>query len=212
HTAVNDPWAQVSDCLAVAKGFPSVRFNLAHSCRFHLPLLRECAATKNVWVDCSAHLAHCQLARENRGAVAPADQRVAAEYTKPAKVLEAVHAILGDKYLSGSDNPFMRWYDEPLRIPYPYQDEMGVTNPLPAAKPRRGSPTARVSLYVFVAYPALDPWRRGHLAQHARTHTLRIGIDSPEAADLIGEAAGRAGSTIGVLVDLDVGHHRTGTQ
>src|SRR5688500_9728998 len=125
HTSVNDPWAQVSDGLAVARAFPKVRFNLAHSCRFHEPLLRECAATANVWVDCSAHLAHCQLARGNSPAVAPAAQRVRADYNEPAEALAAVHAILGNgKYLWGSDNPFMSWCDDKLRIRYSYEQEI----------------------------------------------------------------------------------------
>lgn len=131
HTAVNDPWAQVSDCLAVARANPSVRFNLAHSCRFHAALLQQCAATPNVWVDCSAHLAHCQLARENGSPVAPTNERVAADYTHPAKVMEAVHAIVGDKYMWGSDNPFMSWCDDRLRIRYSYKEEMDVVRALP---------------------------------------------------------------------------------
>ena len=65
---------------------------------------------------------------------------------------------------------------------------------------------------LFIAYPALDAWRREHLAKLARAHLIRVGIDSREAADLIGEAARAAGSTVGILVDLDVGHHRTGVQ
>jgi D-serine deaminase-like pyridoxal phosphate-dependent protein len=65
---------------------------------------------------------------------------------------------------------------------------------------------------IFVAYPALDPWRRERLANLAKTHTVRVGFDSKEAADLIGEAARSAGVTVGVLVDLDVGFHRTGVQ
>ena len=132
HTSVNDPWAQVADCLAVARAFENVRFNLAHSCRFHEPLLRECAGAPNVWVDCSAHLAHCQLARENRAAVAPAAQRVRADYHEPADVLVAVHAILGERYLWGSDNPFMSWCDDNLRIVYTYDQEMAAVNDLPA--------------------------------------------------------------------------------
>ena len=131
HTSVNDPWAQVSDCLDVARAFPKVRFNLAHSCRFHAPLLRECAATANVWVDCSAHLAHCQLARENSPAVAPIGERVRADYNEPTEALVAVHAILGDKYMWGSDNPFMSWCDDKLRIFYTYEQEMAVVRDLP---------------------------------------------------------------------------------
>ena len=130
HTSVNDPWAQVSDCVAVAHAFPTVRFNLAHSCRLHEPLLRACAAAPNVWVDCSAHLAHCELARENKPAVAPRDVRVRADFAHPAQVLEAVHAILGEKYLWGSDNPFMSWCDDRLRIRYNYQQEMDAVRQL----------------------------------------------------------------------------------
>jgi predicted TIM-barrel fold metal-dependent hydrolase len=133
HTSVNDPWAQVVDCLDVARAFPNVRFNLAHSCRFHAPLLRECAAQPNVWVDCSAHLAHCQLARENSPAVAPIADRVRADYNEPAEVLSTVHEILGnDKYMWGSDNPFMSWCDDKLQIRYTYEQEMAVVRDLPA--------------------------------------------------------------------------------
>jgi predicted TIM-barrel fold metal-dependent hydrolase len=131
HTAVNDPWAHVADCRAVARAYPKVRFNLAHSCRFHEPLLRECARTGNVWVDCSAHLAHCQLAREDKAAVAPPAERVKADYADPTRVLEAVHAILGEKYMWGSDNPFMSWFDDRLRILFTYQQETAVVNALP---------------------------------------------------------------------------------
>src|SRR5205814_2296506 len=108
-------------------------FNLAHSCRFHLPLLRECATTKNVWVDCSAHLAHCQLVRDGLSPVAPPNERVVADYTNPTKVLEAVHAIVGDKYMWGSDNPFMSWYDDRLRLMFTYEQEMAVLDALPPA-------------------------------------------------------------------------------
>jgi predicted TIM-barrel fold metal-dependent hydrolase len=132
HTSVNDPWAQVSDCLAVARAFPTVRFNLAHSCRFHESLLRECAATANVWVDCSAHLAHCQLAREDKSAVTLREQRVDTDYTQPAQALEAVYKIVGEKYMWGSDNPFMSWCDDGLRILYTYKQEMEVVRALPA--------------------------------------------------------------------------------
>ncbi|MEA2735102.1 MAG: hypothetical protein QOE14_1553 [Humisphaera sp.] len=65
---------------------------------------------------------------------------------------------------------------------------------------------------IFIAYPAFDPWRRERLAGLAKTRAVRVGFDSKEAADLIGEAACNAGATIGVLVDLDVGFHRTGVQ
>jgi len=83
---------------------------------------------------------------------------------------------------------------------------------LTVAKVGEAITMAQASDDILVAYPALDPWRREHLAQLAKTATVRVGIDSTEAADLIGQAANAAGATIGALVDLDVGHHRTGVQ
>jgi hypothetical protein len=57
-------------------------------------------------------------------------------------VLEAVYAILGDKYMWGSDNPFMSWCDDRLRIVYTYEQEMEVVNALPARLARACCPTA----------------------------------------------------------------------
>jgi predicted TIM-barrel fold metal-dependent hydrolase len=134
HTSVNDPWAQVADCLDVAQAFPTVRFNLAHSLRFHERFLRTAAELPNVWVDCAAHLAHCELARNDSPAVAPAAQRVKCDYAKPVAAFEAIHAILGpNKYLWGSDNPFMSWCDDKLRMVYTYKQEMAVVNALTEA-------------------------------------------------------------------------------
>jgi D-serine deaminase-like pyridoxal phosphate-dependent protein len=65
---------------------------------------------------------------------------------------------------------------------------------------------------ILMAYPAVDPLRCGDLAQLARGHTIRVGIDSRTAADALADSARSAGSTIGILVDLDVGLHRTGVQ
>lgn len=131
HTSVNDPWAHVRDCLAVAEAFPSVRFSLAHSCRFHVPLLRECAAMPNVWVDCSAHLAHCALARHNSVAIAGAGDRVHADYARPAQVLAAIFDILDGRFMWGSDNPFMSWCDDTLNLRYTYAQEFAVIRELP---------------------------------------------------------------------------------
>ena len=131
HTSINDPWAHVSDCLAVASAFPAVRFHLAHSCRFHAPLLRACAAMPNVWVDCSAHLAHCELARADSPVVASADDRVYADYTRPEQVLAAIFDLLGGRYMWGSDHPFMSWCDDTLRLRYTYGQEIAVVRALP---------------------------------------------------------------------------------
>src|SRR4051812_13780775 len=83
---------------------------------------------------------------------------------------------------------------------------------LTAAKVGEAVTMAEASRDLFVAYPALDPWRREHLATLAKTADVRVGFDSAEAATWIGEAARAAGVTVGVLVDLDVGLHRTGVQ
>ena len=65
---------------------------------------------------------------------------------------------------------------------------------------------------VLVAYPALDPIRTGRIAELARRKTIRTAVDSTTAADAIASAAQAAGAIIGLLVDIDVGHHRTGLQ
>ena len=134
HTAVlaEDPWAQVTDCLAIAGAFPNVRFCLAHSLRFHAGYLREAAGMRNVWVDCAAHLAHCGLALEDAPLVAQRADRVDADYARPTEVLRAIHAILGDRYLWGSDNPYMSWCDDSLRLIHTYEEEAGVLGGLPA--------------------------------------------------------------------------------
>ena len=133
HTAVapSDAWAQVKDCLDVARAYPGVRFNLSHSLRFHGALLREAAKLPNVWVDCSAHLVHCQLARESAAAVAPVADRLEADYTQPARVLATIHEMLGGRCLWGSDNPFMSWCADVIRVIYSYADEAAVLHALP---------------------------------------------------------------------------------
>jgi len=128
-----DCWSQVADCLAVAEAFPGVRFNLAHSLGLHTRYLAAAAQLPNVWVDCAAHLAHCQLAREDSPLVARQSERVDADYTRPTQVLELIHQMLGDRYLWGSDNPFMSWCDDRLRIIYSYADEARVLHALPDA-------------------------------------------------------------------------------
>lgn len=65
---------------------------------------------------------------------------------------------------------------------------------------------------LLMAYPALHAQRCLDLARLALGRTIRSAIDSIPAADALAAAARSAGSTVGVLVDLDVGHHRTGVQ
>ncbi len=134
HAAVNpsDSWAQAHDCLDVAECFPRVRFNLAHSLRFDRECLARAALMPNVWVDCSAHLAHCALAMQDAPAIAPAERRVDADYSRPAEVLAMIYEMLHGKYLWGSDNPYMSWCDDNIAMVFSYREEADVLHALPS--------------------------------------------------------------------------------
>jgi predicted TIM-barrel fold metal-dependent hydrolase len=133
HTSYhpNDTWAQIKDCLEIAETYPRIRFNLAHSLRFSAPDLKRAAQLPNVWVDCSAHLNHCTLALDNSIIIPPTNERVDADYSKPADVLQAIHSMLNGKYLWGSDNPYMAWCDDKLKLMFSYKDEADVLHALP---------------------------------------------------------------------------------
>ncbi len=62
----------------------------------------------------------------------------------------------------------------------------------------------------LIAYPTVDFARAGHVADLAHRCTIRVALDTPAALAAVAGAASRAGSTVGVLVDLDVGPRRTG--
>src|SRR3954468_10791833 len=91
------------------------------------------------------------------------------------------------------------------------QIEAGAVG-LTVAKVGEAEVMADVAGDLFMAYPAVDPLRCTALARLAGRVTVRGGIDSAAAADALSAAARSAGTTIGILVDLDVGLHRTGTQ
>jgi D-serine deaminase-like pyridoxal phosphate-dependent protein len=91
------------------------------------------------------------------------------------------------------------------------QIEHGATG-LTAAKPGEAAVMADVADDVLLAYPAVDAPRALKVAELARERTIRVGLDSARAADVMSDAAQAAGSTVGVLVDLDAGLHRTGVQ
>ncbi|MCC6580612.1 MAG: amidohydrolase family protein [Phycisphaeraceae bacterium] len=133
HTSYNkdDCWSQSSDCLKVAQAFPKARFNLAHSLRFDLAMLKEAARTPNVWVDCSAHLIHCEGTVNDMGFTAPRGERVDADYSRPDQVLLAIHDLLGSRYMWGSDNPFMSWCDDGMRMVQTYAAEVNAVRMLP---------------------------------------------------------------------------------
>ena len=63
---------------------------------------------------------------------------------------------------------------------------------------------------VLVAYPIVDPVRAQVIASRARAAAMRVAVDTHAAVEAVGAAARAAGTTIGVLVDLDVGMGRTG--
>jgi D-serine deaminase-like pyridoxal phosphate-dependent protein len=83
---------------------------------------------------------------------------------------------------------------------------------LTVAKAGEAKIMAQATDDLLMAYPPVHPGRCQELAELARRKSVRVGIDSIVAADSLAEAAREAGSMIGILVDLDVGHHRTGVQ
>ena len=84
---------------------------------------------------------------------------------------------------------------------------MGLTT----AKAGEAEVMMAASRDVLVAYPVVDAYRCRRLTATARKAVLiRTTADSPEGVERLAAAAQAAGTTIGVLVDLDVGFHRTG--
>jgi len=63
---------------------------------------------------------------------------------------------------------------------------------------------------LLMAYPAVDAARTARLARLAGDGPVSVGLDTAPAAAALSAAAAAAGTTIGVLVDLDVGFGRTG--
>ncbi|MBM3955399.1 MAG: hypothetical protein FJ309_12410 [Planctomycetes bacterium] len=70
--------------------------------------------------------------------------------------------------------------------------------------------TAGAPTDILMAYPAVDPARTARLARLAGDGAVSVGLDTAAAAAALSTAARAAGTTIGVLVDLDVGFGRTG--
>jgi D-serine deaminase-like pyridoxal phosphate-dependent protein len=83
---------------------------------------------------------------------------------------------------------------------------------LTVAKAGEAAVMATVADDILMAYPAVDPLRCAELARLARDKTIRVAIDSAYSADALSSAARAASSTIGVLVDFDLGYGRTGVQ
>jgi D-serine deaminase-like pyridoxal phosphate-dependent protein len=64
---------------------------------------------------------------------------------------------------------------------------------------------------LFIAYPLwADEHKAPRLRRLAARVALRVGVDSVAGAEQLGRALGRAAGSVGVLVEIDSGHHRTG--
>jgi len=91
------------------------------------------------------------------------------------------------------------------------QMELGAVG-LTVAKVGEAETMADVCDDLLLAYPAVDPARCERLAELAEHVTVRVAIDSAFAINALGEAARSEATTLGILVDLDVGFGRTGVQ
>jgi D-serine deaminase-like pyridoxal phosphate-dependent protein len=81
---------------------------------------------------------------------------------------------------------------------------------LTVAKVGEAGEMAPICYDLLMAYPAVDAGRCARLAEIGRGITMRIAVDSTAAVEALAAAARSAGSTLGLLVDLDVGNGRTG--
>ncbi len=83
---------------------------------------------------------------------------------------------------------------------------------LAVAKVGEAEVMSEVSDDLLVAYPLVDRARVQRISSLAKRQTVRVAVDSTTACDVIAQAASHHGSTAGILVDVDVGFHRTGVQ
>lgn len=132
--APEDVWSQAGDILDIAEARPDVRFCLAHSCRFHLPSLDRLGRLPNTWVDCSAHAIHCDAVEANLGIVAVRGERLEADYSRPDAVMKALHDLLPERLMWGSDAPFYSYAgahsDGTLRLFSSYEREIAALGAL----------------------------------------------------------------------------------
>lgn len=63
---------------------------------------------------------------------------------------------------------------------------------------------------LMIAYPAIGTARLRRVTELARTCQIRIGVDSQPAIEILQSAAAAANVKLGIIVDIDVGFHRTG--
>jgi D-serine deaminase-like pyridoxal phosphate-dependent protein len=66
---------------------------------------------------------------------------------------------------------------------------------------------------IFIAYPLwLSPQKAERLRCLAATATISVGVDSAAGATMLGAALGQAARSVGVVVEIDSGHHRSGAR
>jgi D-serine deaminase-like pyridoxal phosphate-dependent protein len=65
---------------------------------------------------------------------------------------------------------------------------------------------------ILIAYPVLGTPKLDRLVKLAHSHAITVALDSVEALEGISRAAARAGCTLGILVECDLGMHRCGVQ
>lgn len=134
HSSIDpaDKWSQCADILNVAETRPSLRFILAHSCRFHSPSLEKIAELPNVWFDCSAHMIHCECAVKGLPTVAPEETRFPSDYNSPETVLNDLAAAFPEKLIWGSDAPFYSYADSNIQLTSSYAREVACLDALPS--------------------------------------------------------------------------------
>lgn len=81
---------------------------------------------------------------------------------------------------------------------------------LTVAKAGEAEIMASASDDLMIAYPAVGPARLRRVTDLARTCQIRIGVDSQPAIEILQSAAAASNVKLGLIVDVDVGFHRTG--
>ena len=91
------------------------------------------------------------------------------------------------------------------------QLEHGATG-VCVAKLGEANVMAEIADDLLLGYPIVDNYRADRIAQLANSKKIRLAVDTMQAVECISAAAAAAKSTIGILIDIDVGYHRTGAQ
>jgi len=150
HSSIHpdDPWSAAPDILKVVEARPHIRFNLAHSCRYHKPSLDRVAELPNAWFDCSAHRIHCELVPRGSLSVAIPEERFPSDYADPARVLADLASAYPDKLIWGSDTPFDSYVDKNIQLISSYRQEADVLSSLDdEVKKRIAHDNTRAFLY-----------------------------------------------------------------